>query len=236
MDLDMEGSKVQRLYDACNHVFAQKELPNFLQIQSLKNLLDTFEAVDVGIDEFSFHRSPSSSPDGTKELICGQGVTEITYIHIHECDNFSIGIFCFPAGAIFPLHDHPKMTVLSKVLYGSMYAKAYDWVKVEKSSSRTIGLARTVENGIRSAPCEPSILYPKSGGNIHSFTALTPCAILDVLSPPYSEEHGRPSTYFSEFPIPALPGYIVLEERDLPGDLVVIGAPYLGPDHLTFYE
>ncbi|KAF2299713.1 hypothetical protein GH714_002666 [Hevea brasiliensis] len=126
------------------------------------------------------------------------------------------------------------MTVLSKLLYGSVYVKAYDWVKLENSSSRTVRtiafrLARNVVDGILRAPCEPSILFPKSGGNIHSFAALTPCAILDVLSPPYSEDDGRPSTYFSEFPIPALPGYAMLEERELPDDLVVIGAPYLGP-------
>jgi hypothetical protein len=68
------------------------------------------------------------------------------------------------------------------------------------------GLAACVADGIFKAPCEPSVLFPRSGGNIHSFTALTPCAILDVLSPPYSEELGRGSTYFSDFPIPYLPG------------------------------
>ncbi|XP_020533742.1 plant cysteine oxidase 1 isoform X2 [Jatropha curcas] len=206
MEMEMEKSKVQRLFDACNHVFTQKDLPTYQQILSLKNLLDTFEAVDVGIDEFRLPRSPSSSPEegNNKDLIFGQGVAEITYIHIHECDRFSIGIFCFPAGAIFPLHDHPGMTVFSKLLYGSMYVKAYDWLKVDNSSCRTIGVARTVMDGILSAPIEPSILFPKSGGNIHSFTALTPCAVLDVLSPPYSEDHGRPSTYFSQYPIPSL--------------------------------
>ena len=69
-----------------------------------------------------------------------------------------------------------------------------------------VGVAGTVMNGILSAPCETRVLFPRSGGNIHSFTALTPCAILDVLSPPYSEELGRPSTYFSEFPLLSLPG------------------------------
>ncbi|XP_044478494.1 plant cysteine oxidase 1-like [Mangifera indica] len=217
----MERSKVQVLYDACNAVFSQKKLPSFQQIQWLKSILDLFEAVDVGIDEFSLHGR------SIKGLVCGQAVSEITYIHIHECDSFSIGVFCFPAGVTFPLHDHPGMTVLSKLLYGSLYVKAYDWVKVQKSSCRINGIAGMVVDAILNAPCEPSILFPKSGGNIHSFTALTPCAILDVLSPPYSEE--RPSTYFSDFPIPSLPGYAILEEIDIPQDLVVSGAPYLGP-------
>lgn len=48
------------------------------------------EAIDVGIDEFSLHQSPFSSPKITKGLVCGQAVSEITYIHIRECDNFSV--------------------------------------------------------------------------------------------------------------------------------------------------
>ncbi|GLT44859.1 hypothetical protein SLA2020_187330 [Shorea laevis] len=216
----MEKSRIQTLYETCNAVFSQ-EHPTIQQIQCVKNHLDKVEAADVGIDEFNLHGSPN--------LICGKGLSEITYIHIHECNNFSIGIFCFPAGRTFPLHDHPEMTVLSKLLYGSVHIKAYDWIMEKKSGCRTSGIAGAVTNGIFKAPCEPSALFPRSGGNIHSFTALTPSAILDVLSPPYSEEFGRPSTYFMDFPIPSLPGYAILEERDLPDDLVVTGAPYLGP-------
>ncbi|KAF8376816.1 hypothetical protein HHK36_031515 [Tetracentron sinense] len=234
----MERSKIQGLYDACNIIFSQKEVPTFQEIQWLRNLLDTIEAIDVGIHEFNIQGSPfpwlpKPGLDCCKGLICGQGVSEITYIHIHECNNFSIGVFCFPAGGVLPLHDHPGMTVLSKVLYGSMYIKAYDWVKMENSNCRALGLVGKVVDDIFDAPCEASVLFPRSGGNIHSFTALTPCAILDVLSPPYSEEFGRPSTYFSDIPIPALPGYAILEEKDLPEDLTVAGAPYLGPRIVT---
>ncbi|XP_010272997.1 PREDICTED: plant cysteine oxidase 1-like isoform X2 [Nelumbo nucifera] len=230
----MERSKIQCLYDACTRVFSDREPPTFQKIQWLRNFLDRIEAIDVGIDEFNSEGSPRSwidpsSPNARKELICGLTVTEITYIHIYQSDDFSIGVFCFPAGGKLPLHDHPGMTVLSKVLYGSVHVKSYDWVKARTASSRMVGLASTVTDGVIKAPREASVLFPKSGGNIHSFTALTPCAILDVLSPPYSDEFGRPSTYFSEIPIPSLPGYVILKEIDLPNDLVVTGAQYVGP-------
>lgn len=53
---------------------------------------DKIEAVDVGIDEFGLCDSPAleSNVGGSRGLLCAQGFSEITYIHIHECDNFSV--------------------------------------------------------------------------------------------------------------------------------------------------
>ena len=95
--------------------------------------------------------------------------------------------------------------VLHRTLVSFVFRGAAAWANGRCGAAG--GLARVVAaDEVRRAPCEASVLFPRSGGNLHAFTAVTPCAILDVLTPPYSEERGRPSTYFSDVPIPSLPG------------------------------
>lgn len=62
-----------------------------------------------------------------------------------------------------------------------------------------------------SAPCEVSVLFPAAGGNMHCFRALTPCAILDVLGPPYSQAQGRHCTYYHDFPLTGIHSRSVLD-------------------------
>lgn len=67
-------------------------------------------------------------------------------------------------------------------------------------------LARLVTDSVFKAPCNTSVLYPTTGGNIHQFTAISPCAVLDVLGPPYSAEDGRDCSYYKDFPYDAFSG------------------------------
>lgn len=61
-------------------------------------------------------------------------------------------------------------------------------------------LAKLAADKVLNAPCETSVLYPNHGGNLHCFTAVTPCAVLDVLAPPYKEHEGRKCTYYHDYP------------------------------------
>lgn len=117
----------------------------------------------------------------------------ITYMHIYEDGTLSLGIFCLPARARIPLHNHPGMTVLTRVLYGQLHVQSCDWLEPGGPDR----LPREAVNVVDSVFCsadEPVALFPSSGGNIHQFTALTDCAVLDLMSPPYSTEVGGSCT------------------------------------------
>jgi hypothetical protein len=57
-----------------------------------------------------------------------------------------------------------------------------------------------VVDDVFTAPCDTSVLYPITGGSMHQFTAIAPCAILDILGPPYSIEEDRDCTYYTDIP------------------------------------
>ncbi|XP_038903013.1 plant cysteine oxidase 2 [Benincasa hispida] len=239
---------VQKLYETCKEVFASSGtgiIPSSEDIERLRAVLDKMEPLDVGLSaEMPYFRTTAD-----------QRTPPITYLHLYENSKFSMGIFCLPPSGVIPLHNHPGMTVFSKLLFGTMHIKAYDWVEVAAENgasalvdtssgtapSRSVRLAKVKVDADFTAPCDSSILYPADGGNMHCFTAVTACAVLDVLGPPYSDPDGRHCSYYLNFPFTefsvdgvSVPeaereSYAWLEEREKPEDLAAVGAMYEGP-------
>ncbi|KAM1076044.1 hypothetical protein ACFX19_024018 [Malus domestica] len=239
-------SPVQKLYATCKEVFSfcgAGVIPPAEDIQRLSSVLDAMEPADVGLTpDLPYFR-----------MTVARRTPVITYLHLYECEKFSMGIFCLPPSGVLPLHNHPGMTVFSKLLFGTMHIKSYDWVagapeKTLASANPSlvappgVHLAKVKVDADFTAPCKTSILYPADGGNMHCFTAVTACAVLDVLGPPYSDPDGRHCQYYLDYPFSRFPdggvsvpedekeGYAWLEDIEKPEDLAVDGAKYRGPE------
>uniref|UniRef100_A0A0E0DAJ5 cysteine dioxygenase n=1 Tax=Oryza meridionalis TaxID=40149 RepID=A0A0E0DAJ5_9ORYZ len=213
--------KIKSLSNACKVSFSPDGPISDEALERVRALLDEIRPIDVGLDnEAQIARNWNNStrqPNGRRGRNgANQFTSPIKYLHIHESESFSMGIFCMPPSSVIPLHNHPGMTVLSKLLYGTLHAESYDWIDVTDPTDQlqelSVRPARLVRDREMSAP-ETTILYPNRGGNIHTFRAITPCALFDVLSPPYSAEKGRDCSYFRkssvrEPPPVVLPGEI----------------------------
>ena len=68
-----------------------------------------------------------------------------------------------------------------------MHVSSYDWADGNRAEEASLPrAARVVLDRTLTAGDAPAVLFPTAGGNIHEFTALTDCAVLDLMSPPYS--------------------------------------------------
>ncbi|CAK7341521.1 unnamed protein product [Dovyalis caffra] len=231
---------LQDLYASCKEVFKGLGTVPFPQdVKRLCHILDNMKPEDVGLSsELQFFKPKAAVKENPR----------VTYTTIYNGDNFSLCIFFLPATAVIPLHNHPGMTVFNKLLLGTMHIKSYDLVDPpsadEPDSPTQLRLAKLEADGVFTAPCNTSVLYPTTGGNIHQFTAITPCAVLDVLGPPYSSEDGRDCSYYKDYPYSTFSNgemefkkedgdcYALLEETELPENCQMDGIEYLDKTHV----
>ncbi|CAL8258993.1 unnamed protein product [Lota lota] len=132
----------------------------------------------------------------------------VTYMHICETDEFSMGVFLLKRGASIPLHDHPGMHGMLKVMYGKTRITCFDLLDKSPLSGASTGepqsgslrrsvLRSTGEYTEHSGPC---VLAPHRD-NLHRIDAVDgPTAFLDILAPPYDPDDGRDCHYYKVVP------------------------------------
>uniref|UniRef100_A0ACD5U1I0 Uncharacterized protein n=2 Tax=Avena sativa TaxID=4498 RepID=A0ACD5U1I0_AVESA len=239
--------KIKSLCNACKVSFSVDGPISEEALQRVCKLLDKIKPSDVGLEHEAYIARNWNDPGpvtngGAEPNGTNQYRPPIQYLYIHECETYSMGIFCMPPSSIIPLHNHPGMTVFSKLLYGKLHVESYDWIdandQVEQLQARP---AKVVKDCEMSGP-QTTVLFPDRGGNIHTFRAITPCALFDVLCPPYLAGVGRDCSYFRKSslnePPALLPGDVnsseivwleELENHQPPEGFSVARGAYKGP-------
>ena len=101
---------------------------------------------------------------------------------------FHASIFALSDGEIIPMHDHPSLDVITKILRGRIRVRTYEWVDATNLVACDRG-ETVIGDG------DDAFVLRKSPGTLHTLTALEPTAFLDLFAP-YYDEVERPCRYY----------------------------------------
>ncbi|KAJ1534886.1 hypothetical protein HK405_015916, partial [Cladochytrium tenue] len=150
----------------------------------------------------------------------------IEYYSITESPLFTLGLLILKRGQTLPIHDHPGMSVFTKVIFGDLHVRQYELLDDDDDTDSGVQQpagdasatadppplppararrARLACDRLVSASDGPDssllTISPDSAVNLHSLSAHSEYVVLlDLLGPPYDEVE-RPCTYYSD-PVP----------------------------------
>jgi hypothetical protein len=102
--------------------------------------------------------------------------------------SFHASVFVIAAGETIPLHDHPGLDVISKVLRGLIRVRTYEWIDAKSLVASERGEVVLGEG-------DGALVLRKWPGTLHTITAIEPTAFLDLFAP-YYDEQTRPCSYY----------------------------------------
>lgn len=200
------AAPIQRLTKLASRTFSRFSSAEGFQLDRLAQLRSAFNeitAADVNFDCDVIRERDKLAREKAP----------VTYIHLWEDETFSMGIFVVKNGGRLPLHDHPGMFGLLKVIHGTMKIVSLSELQDAGDPPREIsqGLqkwqiplvkpVRKESEGVLSVGQECCQLTPSSG-NFHEITAVSEmAAFLDILAPPYDQSGARDCHYYSEIPV-----------------------------------
>lgn len=194
---------IQRLSRQALVTFMTRETATFSSnFETLKTMLDSITADDIKL----------SVPDPFEQNNGSFTEAPATHISIFECPFFSLGVFILRKGCSIPLHDHPDMFGLCKVVYGEISVESYQSQSETTLNGRTDGFTKhplhTRKRRLIRCRKTEQLFEESSGscvltptvGNHHTIhnTSSGPSAFVDILGPPYAQDKGRDCTYYQE--------------------------------------
>ena len=112
-------NKISQLIHLCHKVFtpcSRISIPSScseITSDKFKDLIGQLNKVrgeDLGVSHYASITNPRSN---------------ITYIHVFENSEFSVGIFVLGRGKKIPLHNHPRMRGFLKCVHGRLALQSY---------------------------------------------------------------------------------------------------------------
>ncbi|OXU25330.1 hypothetical protein TSAR_000433 [Trichomalopsis sarcophagae] len=219
------GTRIEVLWKQALKTFSGRKstgyklcLKNF---EKLRCLIDEITAEDVYIDKkvLDFVRIQPAP---------------MCVIDVFENHDIAISVFILKTGVTLPMHDHPEMHGLLKVLSGVVKIDSYT---IESESDKVLEQDKLIS----AVKHPPVIVRPSDSAcvltplvrNLHEITCLEgPCAFLDILSPPYDTntlgEGKRPCTFFKEAVSDEMSDAVQLVVTDVPPTFYSRSIKYLG--------
>lgn len=176
-------AKLRRIRDLCEAIPDPEEFgrsPGEARLTGLLAAVDCLTLEDVGLE--SGWVSAQSRP---------------LYLPVLNRESYDLALFVLPKGYQLPTHDHPGMSVLSKVLHGALEVRSYDWTELVEDGAREtkVGFAKTGGPLVKT-PGDEAWFLSAGNGNVHSFGAVEECVVFDLLVPPYDVDGDRDCHYY----------------------------------------
>ncbi|KAJ8715631.1 hypothetical protein PYW07_010113 [Mythimna separata] len=232
------------IYRHSLHTFDDRQKAELMaNLGKLKSMMDGLRSEDLGYDnnlkDVSFWRQPNKAP--------------CTYIEVFQNSQINMSIFVLKPGFKMPLHDHPHMHGLLKVISGAVKIRTFseypvtqhvDPVEFQVHARREAArlaqgnhrrrklFAEITSNKVCSENSSTCILTPTIS-NYHEIEALEmPAAFFDILSPPYDtliEGIGPRRCRYYHVTNEVSANLVELQETEVPKCFYCDQAPYLGP-------
>ena len=174
-------NSIQKIYDSLSSISLLEESlqsPNDCPfIKDCLNAMDELTLSGLGLD-LDYVRN-------VKDSVC---------MNIVNSNEFDMSVFIIPKGRQLPLHDHPSMVVLSKVIAGELNVRCFSPENLNRRGHTSAGKASLISSSMRTSNNAAWMLTPVLG-NVHELKADETTIVFDVLMPPYSEPE-RPCNFY----------------------------------------